>query len=203
NYQRTPLMGKLDYDETRLTEDARHELLRSTIERLNTDSKYMHGTESPSEEGLRSQLRDSFNRVVIDLGNRNGIVPARPKTSLTDFFLGKSGVAGFTNPFGLEVILNSDLLPIERSFTVAHEWAHLAGFADESEANFVALLACGASETPAIRYSAWLALYPYLQPHTEDHARLAPEVIADLHAIAERANRRRSPAISEAQARVY
>ena len=203
NYQRVPLMGKLDYDETRLTEDARYGFLRSTIERLNTDSKSAHGTEWPSEEASRSQLLDSFNRVVIDLGNRNGIVPARPKTSLTDFLLGKSGVAGFTNPFGLEVILNSDLLPIERPFTVAHEWAHLAGFADESEANFVSLLACGASQTPAIRYSAWLALYPYLQPHTEDHARLAPEVIADLHAISERATRRLSPAISKAQTRVY
>ena len=203
NYQRVPLMSKLDYDESRLTEDARYGLLRSTIERLNTDSQSAHGTEWPGEESLRSQLRDSFNRVVIDLGNRTGIVPALPKTSLTDIFLGKSGVAGFTNPFGLEVILNSDLLPIERPFTVAHEWAHLAGFADESEANFVALLACGASETSEIRYSAWLALYPYLQPHPEEHARLAPEVIADLHAIAERASRRRSPTISEAQARVY
>ena len=203
NYQRVPLMGKLDYDETRLTEDARNGLLRSTIERLNTDSKSVHGAEWPSEEAWRNQLRDSFNRIVIDLGNRTGIVPALPKTSLTDFFLGKAGVVGFTNPFGLEVILNSDLLPIERPFTVAHEWAHLAGFADESEANFVALLSCGTSDTSAIRYSAWLELYPYLQPHQEDNARLAPEVIADLHAIAERASRRLSPAISKAQTRVY
>jgi hypothetical protein len=210
NYQRVPLMGKLDYDEARLTEDARNGLLRSTIERLNTDSKSAHSIEWPSEEGWRSQLLDGFNHVVIDLGNRTGIVPAVAKTSLTDVFLGKTGVAGFTNPFGLEVILNSDLLPIERPFTVAHEWAHLAGFADESEANFIALLACGASETSAIRYSAWLALYPYLHPGQakpagpEERApQLAPEVIADLHEIAERASRRLSPAISQVQGRVY
>src|SRR5262249_4472246 len=41
-----------------------------------------------------------------------------------------------------EVIVNPDVLPIERPFVVAHEWAHLAGYADESEANFVAWLVC-------------------------------------------------------------
>ena len=30
----------------------------------------------------------------------------------------------------------------ERPFVIAHEWAHLAGYADESEANFVAWLTC-------------------------------------------------------------
>jgi hypothetical protein len=209
NYQRLPLMAKLDYDEARLTEDARYGLLRTTIERLNTDSESAHSLEWPSEERWRSQLLDGFNRIVIELGNRRGIAPAVPKTSLADVLLGKTGVGGFTNPFGLEVILNSDLLPIERPFTVAHEWAHLAGFADEAEANFIALLACGSSETPAIRYSAWLALFPYLQLHErparpEDRRpHLAPEVIADLHAIAERASRRMSPKMSEVQGRVY
>ena len=47
-----------------------------------------------------------------------------------------------TDPFFLEVIVNPDVLPIERPFVVAHEWAHLAGYADESEANFVAWLTC-------------------------------------------------------------
>ena len=47
-----------------------------------------------------------------------------------------------TNPFFLEVIINPDLLPFEQPFVLAHEWAHLAGYADESEANFVAWLTC-------------------------------------------------------------
>ena len=47
-----------------------------------------------------------------------------------------------TDPFFLEVIVNPDVLDIERPFVIAHEWAHLAGYADESEANFVAWLTC-------------------------------------------------------------
>ena len=46
------------------------------------------------------------------------------------------------NPFGLEVLVNPDLLPFERPFVAAHEWAHLAGYADESEASFVGWLTC-------------------------------------------------------------
>ena len=216
NYQREPLAMKLDYDDARLTDNAMGEFSRATIARLNTDSGPAHREPWPNNEELRRQLVESFDAVVIELGGSRRITPAAPKRSLVDPFLGATGVAGFTNPFGLEVILNSDLLQIEQPFTLAHEWAHLAGFADESEANFVALLACARSNAAAIRYSGWLAIYPYLQPSQSDRDRvargarwdevlppLAAEVTADLRAIAERAARRISPAISRMQSRAY
>ena len=40
----------------------------------------------------------------------------------------------------------------------AHEWAHLAGYADESEASFVGWLTCVRADEAA-QYSAWLFLY--------------------------------------------
>ena len=216
NYQREPLMRKLDYDDSRLSETSEHELWLSNIKRMNADSRLAHEEAWPADEEWREQLFDTLKSVVVDLGNQTGIVEAIPKTSIADRFLGATGVSGYTNPFGLEVILNSDLLPVERPFTLAHEWGHLAGFADESEANFVALLACARSEIPAIRYSAWLAIYPYLplpralaerlakgEKREEILPQLAPEVVADLRAIAERTKRRVSPAISRMQGRVY
>ncbi len=42
--------------------------------------------------------------------------------------------------------------------TVAHEWSHLAGYADESEANFVGWLVCMRGPAP-VQYSGWLSLY--------------------------------------------
>ena len=36
----------------------------------------------------------------------------------------------------------SDLPPFERPIVTAHEWAHLAGYNDEGEANFVGWLSC-------------------------------------------------------------
>ena len=52
-----------------------------------------------------------------------------------------------TDPFFLETLLAPDLLDVERPFVIAHEWGHLAGFADESEANFIAWLACRRGHT--------------------------------------------------------
>ena len=63
-----------------------------------------------------------------------------------------------TDPFFLEVILNPEVLEFERPFVTAHEWAHLAGYADESEANFVAWLSCLRGDALA-RYSAGLSAY--------------------------------------------
>jgi hypothetical protein len=62
------------------------------------------------------------------------------------------------NPFGLEVLANPDLLPFERPFVAAHEWSHLAGFADEAEASFVGWLTCMHGDV-STQYSGWLFLY--------------------------------------------
>ena len=62
------------------------------------------------------------------------------------------------NPFGLEVLVNPDLLPFERPFVAAHEWGHLAGYATEADANFVGWLTC-VRASPAAQYSGWFYLY--------------------------------------------
>jgi hypothetical protein len=61
------------------------------------------------------------------------------------------------NPIGLESIVHPDLLPYERPFVLAHEWAHLAGQADEAQASAVGWLACMRG-TPQLAYSASLYL---------------------------------------------
>ena len=84
--------------------------------------------------------------------------PGRPKHSLilTPFFTW-AGVTGMVNPIGLESIVHPDLLPFERPFVLAHEWAHLAGQADEAQASAVGWLACMRG-SPPLAYSASLYL---------------------------------------------
>jgi hypothetical protein len=84
--------------------------------------------------------------------------PGRPKHSimLTPFFTW-AGVTGMVNPIGLESIVHPDLLPFERPFVLAHEWAHLAGQADEAQASAVGWLACMRG-SPTLAYSASLYL---------------------------------------------
>ena len=78
-----------------------------------------------------------------------------------------------TDPFLLETLIAPDLLDVERPFVIAHEWAHLAGYADESEANFVAWLTCRRGDARA-RYSAALELIGYARPEKTPEGRARP-----------------------------
>ena len=82
------------------------------------------------------------------LSDAPAAVPGRIKWSLLGPYFRWASVDGMINPFGLEAIANPDLLPFERPFVAAHEWAHLAGYADESEASFVGFLTCVRAATP-------------------------------------------------------
>ena len=216
NYERQSLVTRLDYDEQRLTRDALRQLKRMAVEQLNAKVAEAHYGHWIDEDVWRDRLHSSFDETVMSLGNSRGIAAATPKTSLLNFYMTAAGIEGFINPFGHEVILDSEIFSFEKPFLLAHEWAHLAGFADESEASFVGLLACLRSDTTLLRYSGLLALYQYtprLPPTTPEEMKeaasvdlqpkLAPEVIADLQAISERDDRHRNAAISQIQWAVY
>jgi hypothetical protein len=71
-------------------------------------------------------------------------------------------VAGFYGPFTGEPNVVQPTPPGDLPFTIAHERAHLSGFASEDAASFVAFLTCWRSQRPEVRYSAWLALWLYV-----------------------------------------
>lgn len=107
-------------------------------------------------------------------------------------------VAGIYNPFVGEGNVAGALTAAQIPFTAAHEMAHGIGFGNEGTCNFWALLACEASEQPAIRYAGAFARYRYLgrelarrsRPHIEAiKTQLDPGFRADL--IAARNNSRR------------
>ena len=111
------------------------------------------------------------------------------------------------NPFGLETILFPDLLPFERPFVLAHEWAHLAGHGDEAEASAVGWLACMKGD-PVLAYSAsvWL-LMETARAMPRDlretaMSRLDPGVRADIDAIVNRMQAQ-NPAVQRTTTRVY
>ena len=97
-------------------------------------------------------------------------VVAVPKRSLFTPFYRASGVSGQLGPFFLETLLNPDLTGPERPAVLAHEWAHLSGYAPESDASFIGLLAA-LRAGPAAEYSVWLDLVSeatsQLQPVTQ------------------------------------
>lgn len=98
-----------------------------------------------------------FNRALERLGEPSLVVPGRPKFTLLTPFFTRAGVNGMVDPFALESLVHPDLLPFERPFVLAHEWGHLAGFADEAEASAIGWSACMLGDDPLV-YSAAMFL---------------------------------------------
>ncbi len=158
NYRRTPLRDKVAYQPSRITVDAAAALARETVTRVNVLHAQAHAAGWPAADAVDPALAESFRRTLPAVGVTAATVPGRPKRSMLDLYFRRAGVAGMTDPFFLETLVASDILPFERSHVVAHEWAHLAGVTDEGEANFVGWLTC-VRGTPAHQYSGWLFLY--------------------------------------------
>ena len=183
NYRRVPLTEKLVFDPERVTRDAASRLGDDNAAALNR--LYARAHEAP--ESLAS-LAASFQDVVRALGARSSVVLGRPKDTLLGGYFHQTSVAGMTDPFLLETLVAPDLFDVERPFVIAHEWAHLAGYADESEANFVAWLTCRRGDATA-QYSAAITMIGYVGPRKAVNVALDPGPQIDLYTIRYRYSR--------------
>jgi hypothetical protein len=202
NYRRVPLETKLEYDRSRVTRDATVRFARLAGERINALEPRKAANASSHESLVRA-----FAETQRRLGAERTARAAGPKRSIFSWYLRMAGIDGMIVPWFLEIVVNPDVLPVEYPFTVAHEWAHLAGYANESEANFVAWLTCLAADDRA-QYSGWLEAFQYARASVPRDVRrevdrgLAPGVVADLQAIAERLGTM-DPAVSGFARNVY
>ncbi len=203
NYRRVPLAGKVDFDRARVNAGALRAFAERSVGEVNRLYSVAHREGWPGLDEDPEILAAGFDAAQRVLGVARGAVPGVPKRSLLDFYFRRAGIDGMTDPFFLEVIVTRDLLPFERPFTLAHEWGHLAGYADESEASFVAWLTCMRGRD-AERYSAWLVLSARAVadlPGSERRAiadRLATGPREDLDAVARRLSRVSAPVSSVA-----
>jgi hypothetical protein len=202
NYRRAPLETRLDFDPSRIDPVAAARLARTAVERVNALA-------TTDRSGIRDEaLAPAFAAARRAIGDSDAARLAAPKRSRLTWYFRQAAIDGMTDPFFLEIIVNPDVLPFERPFVLAHEWAHLAGYAEESEANFVAWLTCLRSEAPLARYSGWLAAYQHASavlPREERRAlraALHPSIAGDLQASAARLARAQ-PAVRDAARGVY
>jgi hypothetical protein len=201
NYRRIPLERKLDYERSRVTRAGVIDLANRSVGLANAEyapahaASFNHGT-----------LAAAFASAERALGARRVAVTGVAKRSALSLYFRRAAIDGMTDPIFLEIIVNPDVLPIERPFVLAHEWAHLAGYASESEANFIAWLTCARGDALA-RYSGALVAYSHAVsalPRSDRAgvARLDEGPLADLRAIAARYERS-SPAVRRAANEVY
>lgn len=208
NYQREPLSAQLDFREDRITREALRGLAFRNIESLNALHKIAHAGGWVELAAVPGLLAPAFLRAQQDLAMTWQAEPGLPKRSLLNFYFTSVSIDGMTDPFFLETLANQSLLPFERPATVAHEWGHLAGYADESEANFLGWLVCMRGSAPE-RYSGWLSLYSTVmsslpRADREELFRTLDEgPREDLRAIAERIQRQALPIASRAGYALY
>jgi len=204
NYRRLPLEDKVAFDAAAVTPEAARSLAAAVVSRVNALHDAAHAAGWEDETGLAA----AFAAAARDAGASGATIPGRPRRTLLDWYFRSAAVAGMTDPFFLETLVASDLLPFERPFVIAHEWSHLAGFADEGEANFIGWLTCVRGPAPA-QYSGWLSLYAELIGSLSRHDRqdvvagLAAGPREDLRAMADRLTRNVNPSVSSAGWRVY
>jgi hypothetical protein len=157
NYARPPLETLLPYDASRVTPAAVRVLAEHAVDAANRTHAAAHGAGFPALRDAPPALAAALHDVEREFGRRLPTVIAAPKQSLLGPFFRASGVSGMLAPFFLETLLNTDLTGPERPVVLAHEWAHLSGYAPESDASFVGYLAA-LRAGPAAEYSAWLDL---------------------------------------------
>jgi hypothetical protein len=209
NYRRLPLETALAGAATVRPTEA---LLVSAVSAAGTLASRLRpeaGRTTPATlDRLAEVLVEPMDRALVRLNREPLARPGRPKVSLilTPFFT-SAGVDGMVNPIALESIVHPDLLPFERPYVLAHEWAHLAGHGDEAEASAVGWLAC-MHGPPALAYSASLYLVMEGAAALRGEARaramstLDAGVRADLEAIRQRLLRQQ-PEVRRATSKVY
>jgi hypothetical protein len=210
NYRRVPIVEKVRFDDRAITVHAARELavrsareLNALFERRSADAE----DTAAVTQSVDASLAPAFSSALEAIGSP-AARPARPKRTLLDPYFRSAGVDGMTDPFFLETLVASDLLPVERPFVVAHEWSHLGGFADEGEANFIGWLTC-LRGSAAVQYSGWLFLYREVVSGLPARDRdvvareLASGPRADLEAIAARLRRHIKPRVAAAGWKVY
>jgi hypothetical protein len=208
NYRRLPMTERVALTGTAPDAAAVLSLGLLAAERMNalhTDAHRIGWVHDPRDD---EKLRAAFAFVQQRLSGAHPAVPGRLKPTIYGPYFRWTGVDGMINPLTLEVLANPDLLPYERAFVAAHEWAHLAGYAHEAEANFVGWLTCVRASVPA-QYSAWLYLYWQVNGDVAaaDRATLraavGPGPQRDLDAIVARLRAGQLPLLRAASWRVY
>jgi len=202
NYRRVPLEQKLDYDRARITRASVIAFADRAVAMINSGYGVAHASSAKDLDALQY----AFANAQTALRARRYATPGTPKRSMLGWYFRRAGIDGMTDPFFLEIIVNPDVLDVEYPMVVAHEWAHLSGYANESEANFLAWLTC-VRGNPVAQYSGWFAAYQHAMRVLPRQDRSAVQPLAagpreDLRAMAAR-YARTSPVVHKAAETVY
>jgi hypothetical protein len=206
NYSRIPLADKIPVHTERVGEDSVAAYADHVVDELSANVAAAHRElleRPPSDAGNAAILYPRFTRVIARLGDQSAFGPPRVKPTMFQPLFTASATSGFTDPWTHEVNLDASAFPFERPAIYAHEWAHISGFADESEANFISVITCTGSSDPLMRYSGWILTWFNLPSNVHVKHRLKRQAFNDIQAIVARYRKQVNPQVERASRVAY
>lgn len=149
-----------------------------------------HTKDSVNLLAFEDDIKSIYSSLPDSLGLCDPKSWQHPKRVLFNKLYTSVGVGGYIGPFFCETHINAELLTNQRPFNYAHELSHLLGVSNEDEANFWAYEICRRSDIPAVIYSGYYSLLPYVLSNaakllTKDEYKtfissIKPEIIQEL-----------------------
>ncbi|GAC1540148.1 MAG: hypothetical protein NVS3B16_01980 [Vulcanimicrobiaceae bacterium] len=202
DYSRVPLAQKIAIHNERTDEDSVAAFADRVTDRLSALAGRAH-RESIDDATFARRLEPTFAATIRRLGDRGAFAPPRVKPTFFPPLMHLSATSGFTDPWTHEVNLDASALPYERPAIYAHEWAHIAGFNDEAEANFIAVIACTTARDPLVQYSGWILVWFNLPADVRLTHRMGKTAYDDIVAIRARYLKNVNKTVEHAQRVAY
>ena len=201
-YGRVSLADKIPVHDERTNEDTVDRFGDRVTDELTRYAIAAH-RERLSDAAVATRLLPTFEATIHRLGDTASFVPPRIKPTLFQPMFQASATTGFTDPWTHEVNLDATLFFFERPAIYAHEWSHLAGFNDEAEANFIAVVACTTARDPLLRYAGWLLVWDNLPQNVRLTHRIGRVPYDDIMAIRARYARNVNHEVERASRAAY
>ncbi|MCR4796298.1 MAG: DUF3810 domain-containing protein [Ruminococcus sp.] len=190
-YHCTPLVKKCFPNAHEHTDEELTELYAGMIMKCNELSKQVHRDENGCFEltcDFKSEAKKAMKNAADKLSPQlRGYYPD-PKPIEFSYFMSQSHLTGIYLPYTIEANYNDDMVRANLPSTVCHELAHLKGFIQEDEANFIAFVATTQSDNVEFQYSGYLDALEYVHNTVWDNeiedamplsALISDEVLAD------------------------
>jgi hypothetical protein len=109
---------------------------------------------------ISSTARRAMRNIGTEYKDLSGYYP-NVKPIFASRLMSYTQIVGVYSPLTVEANYDNDVPAYDIPSTVCHELSHLKGFMREDEANFIAYLACMASDSPAFQYSGIVSAITY------------------------------------------
>lgn len=156
------------------------------VEKCNELSGQMQRTEEGEiiyEGNMRKKAISDMQALGETYDALQGFYPM-PKPLYFSDFVSQQYMLGYYFPFSMEANYNKVAYVTNLPVTMCHELAHLKGYIQEDEANFIGFLACISSDNLLFQYSGYLSVLNYVnndfyEAVGEDYERYMAEVQID------------------------